>query len=41
MSLAYADMEADGPRGDADESGFELSGGVRGMIKPRIEIRAM
>jgi hypothetical protein len=40
-SLAYADIEADaGRRGDADESGFELSGGVRGMVKPEIGVRA-
>ncbi|MET0069537.1 MAG: hypothetical protein ABW096_05810 [Candidatus Thiodiazotropha sp.] len=40
VSLAYADAEADGPGGDEDESGFELSGGVRGMVKPQIEVRA-
>ncbi|MEW8434814.1 MAG: hypothetical protein AB2599_04725 [Candidatus Thiodiazotropha sp.] len=40
VSLAYADAEADGPGGEEDESGFELSGGVRGMVKPQIEVRA-
>jgi hypothetical protein len=39
-SLAYADLEADGPGGDEDDSGFELSGGVRGLVKPQIEVRA-
>ncbi|MEW8585728.1 MAG: hypothetical protein AB2531_08175 [Candidatus Thiodiazotropha sp.] len=40
VSLAYADAEADGPGGEEDESGFELSGGVRGMVEPQIEVRA-
>jgi hypothetical protein len=40
VSLAYANVEADGPGGDEDDSGFELSGGVRGMVKPEIEVRA-
>lgn len=41
VSLAYASYEADGPRGDDDESGYGISGGVRGMVKPQIEVRAM
>jgi hypothetical protein len=40
VSLAYASVEADGPGGDEDDSGFELSGGVRGLVKPEIEVRA-
>jgi hypothetical protein len=40
VSLAYASIEADGPGGDEDDSGFELSGGVRGLVKPEIEVRA-
>jgi hypothetical protein len=40
LSLAYIKWEADGPLGDDDESGYEISGGVRGMIKPNIEVRA-
>ncbi|MES9971665.1 MAG: porin [Candidatus Thiodiazotropha sp.] len=40
LSLAYADAEADGPGGSEDDSGYELSGGVRGMVKPQIEVRA-
>jgi hypothetical protein len=41
VSFAYASYEADGAGGDEDDSGFELSGGVRGMFKPEIEVRAM
>ncbi|MEW8505382.1 MAG: hypothetical protein AB2598_01650 [Candidatus Thiodiazotropha sp.] len=40
VSLAYADAEADGPGGEVDDSGFEISGGVRGMVNPEIEVRA-
>jgi hypothetical protein len=40
VSFAYASYEADGRGYDDDDSGFELSGGVRGMVKPEIEVRA-
>ncbi|MES9990879.1 MAG: hypothetical protein ABW098_02935 [Candidatus Thiodiazotropha sp.] len=40
VSIAYADAEADGPGFEEDDSGYELSGGVRGMVKPQIELRA-
>jgi hypothetical protein len=40
VSLAYGYMEAEGPGGEEDENGYELSGGVRGMVNPQIEVRA-
>jgi hypothetical protein len=40
VSLAYADAEVDVRGLNYDDSGFEISTGVRAMIRPEIEIRA-
>lgn len=40
VSFAYASYEAERRGYDEDDSGYELSGGVRGMVKPEIEVRA-
>jgi hypothetical protein len=41
FSLAYANAEADGDGDgvDEDEDGYELSAGVRGKVRPEIEVR--
>jgi predicted porin len=40
FALAFARGEAETPRGDDDDSGIELTAGVRGKFKPEIEVRA-
>jgi hypothetical protein len=39
-TLSLVKLDAEGPGGDEDETGFALAGGVRGMVKPQIELRA-
>ena len=40
LSLAYVDAETDSRGLRFDDSGFEISGGVRAMIRPNIGVRA-
>ncbi len=40
FSLAFSRAESDGRNADDDESGIELTAGVRGKVKPEIEVRA-
>ncbi|MEJ2452751.1 MAG: hypothetical protein P8103_01150 [Candidatus Thiodiazotropha sp.] len=40
LSLAYVDAEVDARGANYDDSGFEISGGIRTMIQPNIELRA-
>jgi hypothetical protein len=40
VSLAYVDAEASAGRLNYDDSGFEISTGVRAMVVPEIELRA-
>jgi hypothetical protein len=40
FSFGYGKYEIDTRRGDVDDNGFVLTGGVRGMFKPKIELRA-
>jgi len=38
-ALQFVNADADTPGGSSDDSGFKLSGGIRGFLAPRFEVR--